>query len=400
MYADADRNTVIDSLEFGYLAHTPAWTTKTDTTHAGSCSECGATLEEEPHVWNDENTTCTICGQVKSGDLFFVTVVVIVDGTPVEGIPTGVTLTWTPALDGNAFTGEEAFVEIILSSGYKFAEGDAITVINAAGDDATDLMVDGNTAMFTADDDYTVTITLVSIPTAVVNYSVENATVTVTADGTTVSNGDSVPVGTELTITVTADQGFAVKSVTVNGTAVVNGKYTIAETDTMITIAATVEEKTAVYKKITTQAEFDNLFANSETAKILIVYGNQFVDITSAGTNTAALAGTATIDNNTIAPSADVDKYAFTVEKSGDVYKFKSSSGYYMGHSGSSNNMTSSDNGSADTYNNIVVVDANGTHIVQGSTYTKGTSYEFMVNGSLCRYYKGTQKTFTLYVLQ
>ncbi|MDE5592375.1 MAG: hypothetical protein K2I75_00310, partial [Clostridiales bacterium] len=339
--------------------------------------------------------------QVKSGDLFFVTVVVIVDGTPVEGIPTGVTLTWTPELDGNAFTGEDAYVEIILSSGYKFAEGDAITVINADGADATDLMIDGNTAMFTADDDYTLTITLVSIPTAVVNYSVENATVTVTAaDGTTISSGDSVLVGTELTITVAADQGYAVKSVTVNGTEVTDGKYTVAEADRTITIAVTVEEKTAVYKKITTQAEFDSIFANSENAKILIVYGNQFVDITSAGTNTAALAGTATIDNNTIAPTADVDKYAFTVEKSGNVYKFKSASGYYMGHSGSSNNMTSATDGSADAYNNIVVIDANGTHIVQGSTYTKGTSYEFMINGSYCRYYKGTQKTVTLYVLQ
>ncbi|MDE5592417.1 MAG: hypothetical protein K2I75_00525, partial [Clostridiales bacterium] len=65
-YADADRNTVIDSLEYSYLDHTPEWTTKTDPTHAGSCSECGATLEEEPHVWNDEKTTCTICGHVKS----------------------------------------------------------------------------------------------------------------------------------------------------------------------------------------------------------------------------------------------------------------------------------------------------------------------------------------------
>ncbi|MDE6617603.1 MAG: hypothetical protein K2K13_01085 [Clostridiales bacterium] len=403
MYADADRNTVIDSLEYSYLDHTPEWDNdmSTDFGHSGECSVCHEIFIDEQHVWNADNTECSVCGYEKPAGKHYVTTVIIVDGVQVDGIPAGVTLTWSPELDGNAFTGEEAFVEIILSSGYKFAEGDAITVINADGADATDLMIDGNTAMFTADDDYTVTITLVSIPTAVVNYSVENATVTVTAaDGTTISSGDSVLVGTELTITVTADQGYAVKSVTVNGTAITDGKYTIAEDDRTITIAVTVEEKTAVYKKITTQAEFDSIFANSENAKILIVYGNQFVDITSAGTNTAALAGTATIDNNTIAPTADVDKYAFTVEKSGNVYKFKSASGYYMGHSGTSNNMTSSDNGSADAYNNIVVVDANGTHIVQGSTYTKGTSYEFMINGSYCRYYKGTQKTVTLYVLQ
>ncbi|MDE7106983.1 MAG: hypothetical protein K2O39_01525, partial [Clostridiales bacterium] len=139
-----------------------------------------------------------------------------------------------------AFDDKETVTLVISLNGYNLV---GVVVTDSTGDETEDWMeADVCSYMGDMNDDYTFTITLVSIPTAVVNFSVDNATVTVTADGTTINNGDNVLVGTELTITVTADQGYEVTSVTVNGTEVTDGKYTIAETDTTITIAATVEE--------------------------------------------------------------------------------------------------------------------------------------------------------------
>ncbi len=43
-----------------------------------------------------------------------------------------------------------------------------------------------------------------------VTWSIENAEVTVTCDGSTVNNGDKVPYGSELSITVKADEGYSV----------------------------------------------------------------------------------------------------------------------------------------------------------------------------------------------
>ncbi|MDE6200334.1 MAG: hypothetical protein K2M47_00430 [Clostridiales bacterium] len=241
MYADANRNMVIDSLEFSYLDHTPDWTTLTDSGHSGKCSVCNANIAEQQHVWNETNTGCTICGYEKPADKHYITTVIIVDGVQVAGIPAGVTLTWDPADANGAFdAGEVVTLEINLS-GYTLV---SVVVADSTGNETEDWMeIDDGAYMGDMYDDYTLTITIVSIPTAVVNYSVDNATVTVTdSDGTTIASGDSVLVGTELTITVTANKGYEVTSVTVNGTVVVNGKYTIAETDTTITIAATIEE--------------------------------------------------------------------------------------------------------------------------------------------------------------
>ncbi|MDE5562108.1 MAG: hypothetical protein K2J01_00900 [Clostridiales bacterium] len=159
MYADANRDTVIDSVESIYLDHTPNWTS-TDSGHSGKCSVCNTDIAEQQHVWNEDNTECTICGYEKPAGKHYVTTVIIVDGEQVAAAPTGVTLTWDPAGTNGAFNvGAEASLEISLS-GYNLV---SIVVTDSMGNETEDWEVDGNFCMGDMNDDYTVTITLVSI---------------------------------------------------------------------------------------------------------------------------------------------------------------------------------------------------------------------------------------------
>lgn len=128
-----------------------------------------------------------------------------------------------------------------VSFAVKPAEGKTISAITTSENASAERLKDG-TYKVTADNvqaDITITVE-VSDGIPLIIASGENGTVTVSRNGTELTNADAVQTGDVLTITAAPDSGWRTASLTVNGKSFKSGStYTVSPEDTAVSVAAT-----------------------------------------------------------------------------------------------------------------------------------------------------------------
>ena len=202
----------------------------------------------------------------------------------------------------------------------------------------------------------------------------------------------TIPVEKELTFTIKTSKYTITKTIKANehpemefsagNVSVIN--LNIKEED-IPTSGGNDSEK--YYEKVTSEPD-------DWSGKYLIVYeetpaylDGSLVPGKSSGQigSTAGMIGT-TISNDRIASSADVDKSIVIIEKSGDGYALKASSGTYMGMSGNDNGMKSSE--TASTYVHTITFNVdNSVSLLSSDGYTK---LAYNKSSNYFRYYKVT----------
>ena len=129
----------------------------------------------------------------------------------------------------------------------------------------------------------------------------------------------------------------------------------------VVAIPASAAGETATFKKVTSAP-------SDWSGTYLIVYESGKVAFNSSLSTLDAVGNKSavTISNSEI--TADLS-LAFTIEKNGNSYTIKSSSGYYVGQSSNANGLKSN---KTTKYNNTITLNSDGTvNIVSGGAYLR-----------------------------